>query len=604
MNKTKQKSWLQGLNASEIAQRVLIIIMLVWLCIFLVVPMVIVFSQVVTDNAGNFVGLNNFVEYFQSPLLSVSIVHSLSVSLITAAVSTSLGLLFAYGITRTNLKGKGFYRYAGMLPLFIPTMVHGMALVYIFGNMGFLTNMGIDIGLYGKTGIILSEVFYTFPQAFLVLVVALAGADNRLYEAASVLGSSPFKTFCKVTLPSIKYGLVNSFILCFTLSFTDFGAPQIVGGSYSVLATDIYKQVVGQQNMSMGAVVGVILTIPALIAFLIDCWMRKRSGADEVSSKAATYEIPMSGRRDTVYQIFCSLVLLAIFILLGSVIMSAFVTRWPNDMSFTLEHFNFGEKLLGSGIGSFANSCMLALGTAVGGTVLVFICAYMLEKSKAFPRIRGFCRFLAMMPMALPGLVLGLSYIMFFNKEWIEIPFMGIAIENSFHGLYRTMALMIICNITHMFSVTFVTAVTSLKKLDEEYENVADSLSVPFWELFGRVTLPMCVVSVLEIFVYFFVNAMVTVSAIVFLYTSATRPAAIAILNMDDNGDYAAAAAMSVFILLINIGVRIIYEFVNRILVHRLEKYKTGGDNTQPQQDLKVDRIELELMQQILDDNM
>lgn len=575
--KTNRTGRYTNLNTSEIAQKVLIIIMLVWFAVFLVIPIVMIFSQAVLDNGGNYVGLENFRKYFQSPLLSIAIIHSLAVSLITAAISTVLGLLFAYGITRCNIKGKTFYQYGGMLPLFLPTMVHGMALVYIFGKMGFFTKFGIDIGLYGRTGIILAEIFYTFPQAFLVLIVSLQGADNRLYEAASVLGSSPLKTFFKVTLPNIRYGVVNAFIVCFTLSFTDFGAPEVVGGSYNVLATDIYKQVVGQQNMSMGAVVGVILTIPAFVAFLIDSHMRKKSAADELSSKAVSYQISESRKRDVFYQIFCTGIMVCIFTLLGSVIMSAFVKRWPNDMSFTLEHFNFGERLLGSGVESFINSFKLSIGTALAGTILVFCSAYMIEKSKVFPKIRGLCRFLAMVPMALPGLVLGLSYIMFFNKTWIQIPFLNIEVSNSFNGLYRTMTLMIICNIIHMFSVTFVTAVTSLKKLDREYENVADSMAIPFWRLFCKVTLPMSLMSVFEIFIYYFVNSMVTVSAIVFLYTSANKPAAIAILNMDDNGDYASAAAMSVLILLINVTVRLIYELANKKLVKYMDKYKTGA---------------------------
>ena len=273
----KKSSKYNSFNPSDFAQRILIIIMLAWFVIFLIIPIITIFSQVFTDNTGNWVGLENFKTYFGSKTLSIAIVHSISVSLITALVSTILGLLFAYGITRTNMKFKGFYRYVAMVPLFLPTMVHGMALIYIFGKMGFVTKYGVDIGLYGKTGIILAEIFYTFPQAFLVLIVALQSADNRLYEAASVLGSNPVKTFFKITLPNIKYGLINAFIVCFTLSFTDFGAPQVVGGSYNVLATDIYKQVVGQQNMSMGAVVGVILTIPAFVAFIIDYIMRKKT---------------------------------------------------------------------------------------------------------------------------------------------------------------------------------------------------------------------------------------------------------------------------------------------------------------------------------------
>ncbi len=596
----KKSSKFDSFNPSEFAQRILIIIMLAWFVIFLIVPIFTIFSQVFMDNQGNWVGLDNFKTYFESKVLSVAILHSVSVSLITALISTVLGLLFAYGITRTNIKLKGFFRYVAMVPLFLPTMVHGMALIYIFGKMGFVTKYGIDIGLYGKTGIIMAEVFYTFPQAFLVLIVALQNADNRLYEAASVLGSNPVKTFFKITLPGIKYGLVNAFIVCFTLSFTDFGAPQVVGGSYNVLATDIYKQVVGQQNMSMGAVVGVILTIPAFVAFIIDFIMRKNSASDELSSKAVAFVPEKSKIRDVVYQIYCTVIVLIHVVLVASILMSAIVNRWPNDMTLTLKHFDFGSKLVGSGAVSFVNSFKLSIGAAIAGTIIVFSTAYLIEKAKPMAKIRSFCRFLSMMPMALPGLVLGLSYIMFFNKQWIDIPFMNISVSNSLNGLYGTMAIMVLCNVMHMYSVTFVTATTAVKTLDREYENVADSMSVPFWVVFFKVSLPMSMAAVFEIFMYYFVNSMVTVSAIVFLYNTTNKPAAIAILNMDDNGDYAAAAAMSILILLINIVMRLIYELVNIKLTKKIDRWKKGDAQLNPPtRNLSVDQIELDLMEQI-----
>lgn len=596
----KKSSKFDSFNPSEFAQRILIIIMLAWFVIFLIVPIFTIFSQVFMDNWGNWVGLDNFKTYFESKVLSVAILHSISVSLITALISTVLGLLFAYGITRTNIKLKGFFRYVAMVPLFLPTMVHGMALIYIFGKMGFVTKYGIDIGLYGKTGIIMAEVFYTFPQAFLVLIVALQNADNRLYEAASVLGSNPVKTFFKITLPGIKYGLVNAFIVCFTLSFTDFGAPQVVGGSYNVLATDIYKQVVGQQNMSMGAVVGVILTIPAFVAFIIDFIMRKNSASDELSSKAVAFVPEKSKIRDIVYQIYCTVIVLIHVVLVASILMSAIVNRWPNDMTLTLKHFDFGSKLVGSGAVSFINSFKLSIGAAIVGTIIVFSTAYLIERAKPMAKIRSFCRFLSMMPMALPGLVLGLSYIMFFNKQWIDIPFINISVSNSFNSLYGTMAIMILCNVMHMYSVTFVTATTAVKTLDREYENVADSMSVPIWVVFFKVSLPMSVAAVFEIFMYYFVNSMVTVSAIVFLYNTTNKPAAIAILNMDDNGDYAAAAAMSILILLINIIMRLIYELVNLKLTKKVDRWKKGDVQLNPPtRNLSVDQIELDLMEQI-----
>lgn len=575
MANSKTNSKLPSIHIGNFIQRIMILLMFTWFFIFLILPILMMFRQIFTDDMGNWVGLKNFYDYFHNPLLLSSIGHSLSVSLITAAMSTFIGLLYAYGVTRTKIKGKKVYQYLALIPIFIPTMVHGMALIYLFGKTGLVTNyLNLDIGLYGKKGIIMALTVYCLPQAYMILSVALDSADNRLYEAAEVMGSNPVRTFLQVTLPSIRYGLINSFIVCFTMSFTDFGAPEVVGGSYSVLATDIYRQVVGQQKMSMGAVVGVILTIPALLSFIIDIVMKKKNSRNELSSKAVAFAPKQSKGRDVFYQIFCSIIVLSFLLLIGTVALSAFVKVWPYDMSFTLKHFNFGAALHGTGIISFVNSAKLALGTAVIGTVLTFSFAYLIEKGKTFRKLCGICRFLSMMPMALPGLVLGLGYIMFFNKPWIEIPFLHIAVENSFSGLYRTFGIMIFCTVIHLFSVTYVTASTALKKLDKEYENVAESMSVPFWKVFSKVSVPMCINAILEIFIYFFVNAMVTVSAVVFLYTAKNKPAAIAILNMDDNGDYAAAAAMSILIFLINVALRTVYEFVNAALTKKLDRWK------------------------------
>ncbi|MGN0156038.1 MAG: putative 2-aminoethylphosphonate ABC transporter permease subunit [Lachnospiraceae bacterium] len=575
MTKEKTNSNIPSVHIGNLVQRIMIILMFIWFFIFLIMPMLMMFGQIFSDDHGNWVGLKNFVDYFQNPLLLSSIGHSLTISLFTATVATLIGLLYAYGVTRTSIKCKKVYQYLALIPIFIPTMVHGMALIYLFGKTGLVTNyLNLNIGLYGKTGIIMALIVYCLPQAYMILSVALDSADNRLYEAAEVMGASPFRTFFRVTLPSIRYGLINSFIVCFTMSFTDFGAPEVVGGSYSVLATDIYREVVGQQKMSMGAVVGVILTIPALISFIIDLMLKKKNARNELSSKAISFEPKESKSRDIFYQIFCTLVVFFFLVLIGAVALSAFVNVWPYDMSFTLKHFNFGAALHGTGVISFVNSIKLALGTALLGTALVFSFAYLIEKGKTFKRLSSVCRFLSMMPMALPGLVLGLGYIMFFNKTWIEIPFLHVAVENSFSGLYGTFAIMIFCTVIHLFSVTYVTASTALKKLDREYENVAESMSVPFWKVFARVSLPMCINAILEIFIYFFVNAMVTVSAVVFLYTAQSKPASIAILNMDDNGDYAAAAAMSILIFLINVAVRTIYEFVNAALVKKLDRWK------------------------------
>jgi len=540
-----------------------------------VLPLLQLLSMSTMDRSGHFVGLANFVHYFETPALSDSLYHSLFVSFVTTVASVNLGFLYAYALTRTNIPGKGFFRTIAMLPLFAPTLMNGIALVYLFGKKGlvttgffgfFKTHLGIasgfDIGIYGPVGIVLAEIIYTFPQAVLILSMALRMTDARLYEASESLGASKLRTFFSVTLPGIKYGLVSATFVSFILCFTDFGAPKIVGGNYGVLATDIYKQVIGQQNFVMGATVSVVLLIPTVIAFLMDRLCQRR----QVSMIAAK-SVPFSPRpnvlRDRTLLLFCWLVALAIIGFVGIAFFASLVKVWPYDLSISLSNYRF-ENVGGGGYGAFFNSIRMSFYSAAIGTAFTFLAAYLIEKSKGMRICRQVAYFLSILPLALPGLVIGLSYIFFFNNPRWEIPLLGTTFGNPFHGLYGTMAILVLCNIVHFYTVTFLTALTALKQLDREFESVSESMSIPFYRTFFRVTVPVCTPAILEIGIYYFVNSMATVSAVIFLYSADLPLASVAVANMDDAGDIASAAAMSMLIVFTNIAVRFLYGLATR----------------------------------------
>jgi iron(III) transport system permease protein len=222
--------------------------------------------------------------------------------------------------------------------------------------------------------------------------------------------------------------------------------------------------------------------------------------------------------------------------MLGMAIFASFATFWPYNLTPTLTHYTMG--LVDAEVGpAFVNSLELAAGTAFFGTIIVFVGAYMLEKTRGMDWLRPVVRLLAMLPMAVPGLVLGLGYIFFFNQP-----------ANPLHGLYQTLPLLVMCTIVHLYTTGHLTAVTALKSLDTEFESVSASLKVPFFKTFWRVTLPICTPTLLDIARYFFINAMTTISAVVFLYSPSTKVASIAILNLDEAGEAGAAAACAVLI--------------------------------------------------------
>jgi iron(III) transport system permease protein len=547
-------------------RRGLILLVFSWMVIVVLLPLFQLLSKSMTDKQGLFAGLENFVHYFNTPALSSSLGNSLFVSLITTILAVSFGFVYAYALTRTCIPAKGFFRGLAMMPLFAPTLLNGIALIYLFGRKGLFTQgffgtfPGVDIHLYGSTGIILSETLYAFPQAMLILSIALGMTDARLYEASESLGASKIRTFFTVTIPSIKYGLMSAVFVCFILAFTDFGAPKVVGGNYNILATDIYKQVIGQQNFVMGSVVSVVLLVPTAIAFVIDRIVQRRQVA-MIAAKSVPFHPKPHPLRDGLLLGFCSLVALLIIGLYATALFASLVKVWPYDLSMGLWHYHF-ERMGGGGYASFFNSLRMSFYSAVVGTAVTFGSAYLIEKSRGMPYLRQGTYFLSIIPLALPGLVIGLAYIFFFNAtgwNWL-----GLRIPNPFHFVYATMAILVISNMVHFYTVSFLTATTALKQLDKEFETVSESMAVPFYRTFWKVTVPVCLPAILEIGMFYFVNSMATVSAVIFLYSADIPLASVAVANMDDAGDTAPASAMSVLIVGTNLAVRLLYGLLTR----------------------------------------
>jgi iron(III) transport system permease protein len=505
--------------------------------------------------------LRNYLDYFSTPSLRQSIVNSLAIATITTLITTSLAVAFAYALTRSCMPLKGLFKTIAMVPILVPSLLPGIGLIYLFGNQGMLKELLLGGSIYGPIGIVIASVFFTFPHALLIILVALAIADARLYEAALALRASPAKIFRTVTIPGASYGLISAAFVVFNLTITDFGVPKVVGGGFNVLSLDIYKQVVGQQNFEMGAVVSVVLLVPALVAFSIDRIMQGKQVA-ALSSRAVPYQPKPSRGFDLAMLAFCAVVAFLILSVLAVCQYAALIKFWPYNLSLSLDNYNF-DIVDGGGWDSYFNSLRMALYAAAIGTGVVFVGAYAVVKGRGFGHARMGFQLLAMMPMAIPGMVLGLAYVSFFNDQ-----------DNPLGFVYGTMAILVISCITHFYTVAHLTAVTALKQMDPEFESVSSSLKQPVWKMFSRVTVPVCMPAILDISIYLFVNAMTTVSAVVFLYSSNTTLASVAVLNMDDAGDIAPAAAMGMMIFYTNAAARTVHTLASRTLLTRTQAWR------------------------------
>ncbi len=520
-----------------VAHAALAVVLLLMLA-FLAAPLLAILQQSLQDAEGGFAGLANFVAYAKTPALMDSLVNSLWVSALVTAITVPLAFAFAYALRRTRMRFKAVFRGITLLPLLAPSLLAAISLIYWFGNQGVLKGamqaLGID-SIYGAPGVVIAECFAVFPHALMILVTALGAADGRLYEAAHAMGTGTWRRFFTVTLPGAKYGLISASLVSFTLVITDFGIPKVIGGNFNMLATDVFKLVIGQQDFQRGAVVALLLLAPAVLTFTVDRWVASRQTA-LLTARAVPYRPARKPWRDGLATLYCVGVSALVLAMMGMAVFASFATFWPYNLAPTLNHYVMG--LVDAEVGTaFVNSLTMAAGTAVFGTALVFGAAYLLEKTQGAGPLRAALRLLAVLPMAVPGLVLGLGYIFFFNAP-----------DNPLGGLYHTMALLTICTIAHFYTTGHLTAVTALKAMDAEFEAVSASLKVPFWVTFRRVTLPICTPALVDIARYFFINAMTTISAVVFLYSPETKVAAIAILNLDEAGEMGAAAAMAVLI--------------------------------------------------------
>jgi iron(III) transport system permease protein len=551
-----------AVSADDKIMRVCMAVIGVFLISAILLPLYTMMSKSFENKDGAFIGLSNYIDYFSTPALFYSIFNSLEISVLCTIIVLGTSFVYGYALTRSCIPFKTFFKLVALIPLLTPSLLGGISLIYWFGNQGFAKGFLLGESIYGPIGIIIGSSYWVFPHVLMIVITALSITDARLYEAAESLRTSKTRTFFTVTLPGCKYGLISAGFVAFTLIFTDFGVPKVIGGNYNMLATDIYKQVIGQQNFQMGAVVSVILLVPAIIAFAVDRMVQRKQVA-LLSARAVPYEPKPDKSRDIALFIFCTLVAAIILAMIGIAQFAALVKFWPYNLEMVLSNYNF-DVMDGGGWAAYFNSIRMAIYTAVFGTTIIFFGAYLVEKGRGFGPGRTGLHMLAIVPLAVPGMVLGLAYIFFFNNP-----------NNPFNFIYGTMAILVVATISHFYTVSHLTALTALKQMDPEFESVSQSLKAPFHKTFRRVTVPVCLPAIFDISIYLFMNAMTTVSAVVFIYSSDTTLASIAVLNMDDAGDTAPAAAMAMMIAYTCLTARLVHAIITRSIRKSTQAWRT-----------------------------
>jgi iron(III) transport system permease protein len=494
----------------------------------------------ILDPAGNFVGAANFERYATEPGLAIAAWNSVTLSSLATLITILIAYPFSFALTRSLIPYKGLFRAIIMLPLLAPSLLPALGMIYLFGTQGSLKSWLMGGQLYGPFGIVVGSVFYALPTAVLILSAGLAAGDGRLYEAARALKAGPWRAFFAITLPSSRYSLVSACSVVFVLVFTDFGVPTVVGGSTNMLATDIYKLVIGRFDFQLGAVVGVLLLIPAIVAYVIDFSARRAQRAT-LSGKSIPVTPVRSLARDAVLTGFCVVVSIAVLGVIGMAIFGSLVKFWPYNLTIDFQNYTrlFSDEDDGRAI---VASLLLASWTAFAGALAVAVSGWLVARRVGQNWLLQVVQGLAMLPVAVPGLVLGLGYIFFFNEP-----------ANPLNVIYASLAILVLCTVAHFYTVPHLMVVGALLRADPEIDLAARALHATPTYTARRIHLPALLPTLVDVAGYYFVNAMTTVSALIFLFTANTRVGSIVVVNLLEGSRYGQAAALSIVIMLISL---------------------------------------------------
>jgi iron(III) transport system permease protein len=498
---------------------------------FVLYPLFEVVRRSVTGPEG--FTLAHFQTYFGSARTYRSLLNSLFVAGLSTAITVAFALGFAFVLTRTTIWGRGLLYVLALLPLVAPSFVQALAFILLLGRNGLITRhlLGYDWNIYGLPGLVISEVFYCFPHAVLILHAAMSSIDARLFEAAQSLGAGRWRIFTQVTLPNARYGLASATFLVFNLVITDFGNPIVIGGDYPVLATEIYTQVIGLQRFGLAAAMSVILLVPAAGAFFLDSYFGRRA-VTTISGAARPTVAPTRGWPRIAASAYAWLVIAVILLIYLTIAAASVIKVWGYDWSLTLRHFGFETV---GGYGVFKTSLLFAGTAGLVASVLAVNLAYLLEKKR--PRFGRGIYMLAIVPAAIPGTVLGLGYIFAFNKPPLLLTGTG--------------AIIVLSMIFRYFTLGMLTCLANVKQIDRSIDEAAQSLGAPLVPTMWQVVYPLMRVAFLSTAIYVFVLGMVTLSAVVFLISPGTNLASTAVLSLVNDGRLAGAAAMSTLIVVV-----------------------------------------------------
>nr|WP_302634230.1 iron ABC transporter permease [uncultured Dysosmobacter sp.] len=542
-----------------------IILSFALLLLFVIYPLAKTLIYSLTDETGAF-SLANLIAILQTPRYGKVFGRTMALGLIVAVIATFIGYVFAYTVTRVNIPGKGFFKTMATLPILSPPFVLSLSIIFLFGKQGLISKNLLGItgsSVYGMKSLIVVQVMSFFPIAYLTLSGILSSIDASVEDAACNMGAGRWKTFWTVTFPLSLPGIISGALLVFIQSLEDFSNPATIGGDYTTLSIEVYNIITGSYDMRKGSVLALLLLLPAVIAYLLNkYWVNKKSFVTVTGKPTQARKLINEPHIKWPLFAFCLIVSVIIILFYGTVIFASFVRTWGVDFSLTLDQY---RKALQYGWDSLKNSMTLGLISAIIGGLLGMVIAYITAKRNYYGK--RFIEVSSVLMFAVPGTVLGISYILGFNSKPLALTGTGIILVIVF--TFRNMP------------VAIESGTTTLLQIDNSIEEASTILGADTGYSFRRITLPMLKSAFFSGIVYSFTKAITAVSAVIFLVSPRWKLVTSNIYSLFDMAKYGQAAAfvtMMVGILLVFIG---LFNAVINFLLAPRSKVPQAKSNTE-----------------------
>ncbi len=514
-----------------------VLLILGLLLLFIVYPLYAAAKLSLTPG-GKF-SISEYSYIFSHSGYTRTILNSVTLGIIVATIATTVGFIFAYGMTKGNIPGKGFFQSMGILPIISPPFMFALSVILLFGRNGLITAKLLHLdtgGIYGLKGLVIVQVITMYPIAYMTLVGILQGIDPDLETCAMNLGAKRARTFWTVTFPLALPGIFASWLLVFVGSLTDFGNPIIIGGEFDVLSVKAYLEFTGMGNLPRGAALAIILLVPTVAVFFIQKYIMKNKAYVTITGKSSRRgSASVSKATRTGLFAFCLSVSLFVLMFYLTIIGGSFVKLWGIDWTPTLKWFAYSFDV---GFTTLKNTLFLAIIqtpiTALLGMVIAFIVV-----RKSFPG-KGALDFLSMLSYAIPGTAIGIGYILAFNKAPFE--------------LSGTAFILIAVYVFRNVPIGVQGGIAALKQISPDIEESSTNLGANTTHTFRKITLPLIRPSFFAGATFAFVRAMTAISAIIFLVSARWNHLTVLILAQTEIMRLGAASVLSFVLILVITG--------------------------------------------------